>query len=131
MHPPVPYRVLLVDDAPVVRAMVGLVLDVEPDFTVVGQAGDVEEMLAMAERTEPDLILLDHQMPGTPGIEALPALRRLLPHARTVIFTGYADPVLRDLALSAGAADVIVKGINLRRLVAQLRGVCMRRYVFS
>ena len=72
-------RIVVVDDHPIVRQGLVATLDDEPDFEVVGAASSAEEALALVERQRPDVILLDLELPGMSGVEAIPRLREASP----------------------------------------------------
>ena len=65
-----PVRVLLVDDQPLLRRSLAMIIDSAPDLTVVGQAGDGADALAVARRTRPDVVLMDVRMPRLDGLQA-------------------------------------------------------------
>ncbi|MEJ7844977.1 MAG: EAL domain-containing protein, partial [Acidimicrobiales bacterium] len=114
-------RVLLVDDQEGVRATLRIALDVDDEhgFTVVGEAAGAEDTLLLAERLRPDLIVLDVDMPGTTGVEALPALRRVAPDATIVLLT-VGDPAA-VVAAGGGAADgLLMKSRDLGGFVSEL-----------
>lgn len=119
-------RVLIVDDAANLRELLSILLDVEDDFEVVGTAADGQQAVAAAERLRPDLVLLDLAMPVMDGLQALPLLRRHLPDARIVIFSGYEHAAVASEALNAGADAYIEKGTSVTALVAELRGLRSR-----
>ncbi|WP_131748683.1 response regulator transcription factor [Frankia sp. Cppng1_Ct_nod] len=119
-------RVVVADDADGVRDLVCLLLDMEPDFVVVGQARDGAEAVEIVSRTVPDLVLLDVAMPVLDGLAALPAVRRAAPGARVVIFTGFSEQALGEQASALGAHALIEKGLATDGLVDRLRDVCGR-----
>ena len=115
-------RVLLVDDQEGVRATLRIALDVDDEhgFTVVGEAAGAEDTLLLAERLRPDLIVLDVDMPGTTGVEALPALRRVAPDATIVLLT-VGDPAAAVVAAGGAAADgLLMKSRDLGGFVSEL-----------
>lgn len=79
-------------------------------------AASAEQGLALAAEWQPDLILLDHNLPGMPGLEALGRLQPLLPHAQVVMMTGYGSVELAVRAMKAGACDVLSKPLVLGEL---------------
>ena len=89
-------------------------------FEVVGEGGDGEEAIGLAQRHEPALVLLDTSMPTMDGIEALPAILALCPETRVVMFTGFEEHGLAARARELGAADFIEKSIPLEELPARL-----------
>src|SRR5437764_10928003 len=119
----VPDRVLVVDDAAHLRDLLTLLLDIEDDFEVVGTAADGAQALQIAAGLAPDVILLDLAMPVMDGLAALPELRRQLPDARIVIFSGFEHEALAEQALAAGADDYIEKGASVTQLVDRLRAL--------
>lgn len=114
-------RILVADDHPMLREGLVAVLGTQPDFEVVGEASGSEEAVELARQMEPDVILLDLEMPGTDGIDALRRLREAAPATRTVIFTAY-DTDERILgALRAGARGYLLKGASREEIFAAVR----------
>ena len=112
---------LLVDDHPAARRVVRTCVELEPDLTVVGEAGDAPTALALAERLAPDVVLLDLEMPGMGGIEAAAALRRDAPGSAVVVFTLYDDARNRAAARAAGAAGCVGKQEPVEALLRAIR----------
>ena len=111
----------MVDDAANLRELLTLLLDTEDDFEVIGTASDGEQALAVAEALEPDIVLLDLAMPVMDGMQALPQIRRCLPAAIIVIFSGFEQTALVDEALAAGADAYLEKGASVTQMVDLLR----------
>jgi DNA-binding NarL/FixJ family response regulator len=120
-------RVLVVDDAANLRELLTLLLDTEDDFEVIGTASDGEQALIVAESLLPDIVLLDLAMPVMDGMQALPRLRKLLPEAMIVIFSGFEQTALLNEALAAGANAYLEKGASVTQLVDLLRDLRERR----
>jgi len=97
-------RVLLADDHAILRSGLRLLLTTQNEFDVVGEAASGTETLTLAEQLQPDLILLDLNMPALGGLDALPALRKLVPSARILILTMHDDPQYLRQALKNGAS---------------------------
>lgn len=116
-----PARIVVVDDHPLLQEGLVKVLGQEADFEVVGTAGSIAEAVAEIERRRPDLLLLDHQLPDGPGIDACPRFLELDPALRIVVFTLFDSPDLANRALAAGAHGYLVKIGDPRRLIAALR----------
>lgn len=102
-------HILVVDDKPELRLLLTLVLEDTPGWTVVGEAADGREALAVAERARPDLVVLDASMPVMDGVTALPDLRALLPEAVIVLLTAFPRDYLWDRAFAAGADECLEK----------------------
>ncbi len=116
-------RVLVVDDHPVVREGLVAILEDEPDFEVAGSAGSAEDALALAARLNPDVILLDLELPGMGGIEAIPRLAASASGARVLILTAY-DADERVLgAVKAGARGYLLKGAAAGEIAQAIRAV--------
>lgn len=116
-------RILVADDHPMLREGLVAVLATEPDFDVVGEAADGSEVLRLAQRLEPDVILLDLEMPGVDGVAALEGLREAGSAARTVVFTAY-DTDERILgSLRAGARGYLLKGASRQEIFDAIRTV--------
>ncbi|HTJ60845.1 MAG TPA: response regulator transcription factor [Candidatus Saccharimonadales bacterium] len=115
---------LIVDDHPKVRDGVRALLATEPALRVVGEAATGDEALGLALVLRPDLIVLDHEMPGSRGLEVLPKLRVILPDAQVVMFT--MAPGIARQARIRGAAAVVPKD-DLDGLLATLRRVAAAR----
>jgi DNA-binding NarL/FixJ family response regulator len=113
--------VLVVDDAANLRELLTLLLETEDDFEVVGTAADGAQALEAATLLVPDIVLLDLAMPKMDGLQALPELRKRLPEARIVIFSGFDQGGLVDEALRIGADAFLEKGASVTSLVALLR----------
>ncbi|KGN41817.1 response regulator [Knoellia aerolata] len=121
---PKPIRVLVVDDQALVRAGFRLILEIESDLEVVGEAADGEAAVAMAATTAPDVVLMDVRMPGVDGIEAT---RRLVGDgpsaARVVMLTTFDMDQYVYAALQAGASGFLLKDVQPELLVAGIRAV--------
>lgn len=118
-----PLRTLVVDDDPDVRLLVRLNLEVGGRFEVVGEAGDGAEAVQLAYDVQPDVVLLDLQMPVMGGLEAIPAIRRCAPGARVVVLSGTES---REAAQACGAHAYLKKPFDAGSLaeeVATLLGI--------
>jgi DNA-binding NarL/FixJ family response regulator len=116
-------RVLVVDDHPVVREGLMAVLEDSEDVQVVGEAGSAEEALSSVERTRPDVVLLDLELPGINGVDAIPQFSASTAHPRVIVLTAY-DTEERVLAsLKAGAAGYVLKGAPASEITQAIRAV--------
>ncbi|MEJ7583037.1 MAG: response regulator transcription factor [Acidimicrobiales bacterium] len=116
-------RVLICDDHAVFRRGLFLVLDMEPDITVVGEASDGGEAVILAEELLPDVVLMDVRMPRTSGIEATRHLDGTVPDARVVMLTVSDDE--RDLyeSVKAGAQGYLLKEVSIEEVANAVRSV--------
>ncbi|MBO3743052.1 response regulator [Actinoplanes flavus] len=116
-----PARILLADDHALVRRGVRLILDSEPDLTVVAEASDGAEAIAQARTERPDLAILDIAMPRLTGLQAARELSRILPDLRILILTMYDNEQYFFEALKAGASGYVLKSVADRDLVEACR----------
>ena len=101
--------VLLVDDDSVIRAALKKRLDLENDLKVVGEAADGRVAIEIAALYQPDVVVIDNEMPTMNGISAMPGLRAASPASRIIMFSS-SGPEVRSAALAAGADTYIDKG---------------------
>ena len=103
-------RILVVDDHPVVREGLVAIIEAQDDMTVVGEAGDGSQAIAIYKAAKPDVVLMDLAMPGTDGVQAIEGMRDFDPDARVVVLTAYDtdERILR--AVEAGARGYLLKG---------------------
>jgi DNA-binding NarL/FixJ family response regulator len=114
-------RIFLVDDHQVVREGLRRMLELEPDFEVVGEAGTAKDALDQIETLSPEVILMDIKMPGIDGIELTRQLKRKFPAVKVIMLTLY-DEYLAQ-AIEAGANGYLVKDINREELLKAIRAV--------
>jgi DNA-binding NarL/FixJ family response regulator len=103
-------RILVVDDYPIVREGLVSVLENQADYEVVGAVQSAEEGLSIAESAKPDVILLDLELPGMSGVDAIPQFARLIPGVRIIVFTGYDSDDQVFGAIRSGAKGYLLKG---------------------
>jgi DNA-binding NarL/FixJ family response regulator len=116
-------RIVVVDDHPIVRQGLVAALDDEADFEVVGAAGSAEEAVALVERQRPEVILLDLELPGMSGVEAIPKLRDASPASRILVFTAYDTDERVLSAVRAGAGGYLLKGAAVVEIASAVRTV--------
>ena len=117
-----PVRVQVVDDNPTLRAVTCLEVEMAEGMELAGEAADGEQALRVAREQHPDAILLDLDMPGMGGLEALPHLRRIVPDATIVVYTSDDSPRSRLEARRRGATGYVVKGSSgVRDVLTYLR----------
>ena len=118
-----PIRIVLADDHALIRSGLRRVLDGEADLAVVGEAGDVEAALALTERHQPQVVVLDLNMPGTPTLAAIPRFLEASPGSAVVVLTMEAEPGFARTALSAGARGYVLKDAAEAELIEAVRSV--------
>jgi len=118
-----PLRVLLVDDHEVVRDGIRALLDAADDIVIAGEAGSTREAVAVAERTQPDVVVMDVRLPDGSGIEATRDIRAQRPATQVLMLTSFADDEALFASIMAGAAGYVLKQIKGAELVAAIRTV--------
>ena len=114
-------KVLAVDDHPLLREGVAAVLEGEGDIELVGEASSGPEAIELFRRHRPDVTLMDLQMPGMSGIEAILAIRAEYPNARFIVLTTYQGDVQALRALKAGASGYLLKNMLRKELLETIR----------
>lgn len=109
-------RVLLVDDQPLFREGIRVVLSADPALTVVGESADGQQALSACEKLRPDVVLMDLQMPVMDGVVATRRLKVQHPDTRVVVLTTFEDDEHVFEALGAGAVGYILKDVTGDRL---------------
>ncbi|WP_280953242.1 response regulator transcription factor [Acidipropionibacterium timonense] len=118
-----PIRLLLADDQEMVRVGFRMVLDAQPDMTVVGETGDGAEAVALAGRVLPDVVLMDIRMPRMDGLEATERIIAAEPATRVLVLTTFDLDQYVHRALHAGAAGFLLKDAGPTELLAGIRAV--------
>jgi two-component system response regulator DesR len=116
-------RILLAEDQGMVRGALATLLNLEPDIEVVSQVSRGDQVVAEALRTEPDIALLDIEMPGLDGLSAAAALRVARPGCRVLILTTFGRPGYLRRAIDAGVAGFLVKDGPVEELAHAIRRV--------
>ena len=114
-------RVVLVDATPDIRLLLGLALELDAGFTVVGEASDGVEALDVVASTRPDLVLLDLAMPRMDGMTVIPRIRQMCPESTILVLSGFDGAVLGPRTLAAGADDYVRKGTSPQEIVSRVR----------
>ncbi len=112
-----PIRVVIAEDHAVVRQALSIMLDMEPDVSVVGEAGDGQEAVNLVQELKPDLVVLDVRMGGMDGVEATRHLHQLYPEIAILILTGYDDTEVLLNAVEAGAHGFLLKDSSNEELL--------------
>ena len=114
-------RILIVDDHAVVREGLRTFLELQDGLEVVGEAGDGEEALPLAEQLKPDVVLMDLVMPKLDGVGAMQELRRRVPGARVIVLTSFLEDDRLLPAIRAGAAGYLLKNVQPQELARAVR----------
>jgi len=104
-----PIRLLIVDDSEIVRRSLRNILRSRPDWEVCGEAFDGSTAIEMFKSLNPDVVIMDFQMPGVNGVDAAAKILRIDPVATIVLFTQHASPALEQHALEVGIRAVLSK----------------------
>ena len=126
-----PLRVLIADDHPLFRHGIHALLDAAADIEVVGEATSGDEAMAMASALQPDMILMDIQMPGINGIEATRRIVRESPHIRILMVTMFEDDASVFMAMRAGARGYVLKDAEKAEMLRAVRAVGSGEAIFS
>ncbi len=126
-----PLRVLIADDHPVFRNGMRALLNSTPDIEVAGEASTSDEVIALAASLQPDVILMDVQMPGIGGIEATRHILHTSPHITVLVVTMFEDEESVFAALRAGARGYVLKGASPTEVVRAIQAVGSGEAIFS
>jgi DNA-binding NarL/FixJ family response regulator len=125
------YRVLVVDDHPIVRQGLALLIDQEPDLMVCGEAEEAHSALAAIAATQPDVLLLDVSLPGPDGIELLKTIRATDPRLPVLVLSMHDESVYAERALRAGANGYIMKQEATENVLVALRRILRQEMYVS
>jgi DNA-binding NarL/FixJ family response regulator len=124
-------RILIAEDHPLFRKGVISLLSSVPDFEVVGEATTGEEAVVRAEQLQPDVVLMDLQMPEVNGIEATRRILQESPSIRVLVVTLFEDDDSVFMALRAGARGYVLKDADEEEMVLSIRAVSKGEAIFS
>ena len=126
-----PLRILIADDHPLFRKGMRALLESLPDMEVVGEATTGEEVIALAETLQPDVILMDLRMPGVGGIAATRTILHTSPSLRILVVTLFEDDESVFTALRAGARGYVLKDADEDEMVRAIQAVGRGEAIFS
>ena len=124
-------RILLADDHPLFRFGLGALLAATPDMQVVGEATTGEDAARLAGELQPDVVLMDIQMPGLGGIAATRQILLASPHIRVLMVTMFADDASVFATMRAGARGYVLKDAEKGEIVRAIRAVAQGEAIFS
>jgi two-component system response regulator DesR len=116
-------RLLIADDQELIRSAFAALLGMQPDFAVVAAVARGDEVVEAARRTQPDVALLDIEMPGIDGLAAAELLSAQVPGCRSLILTTFGRPGYLRRAMESGAAGFVVKDSPPEQLASAIRRI--------
>ncbi len=123
-------RILIVEDHPVFRVGLNMIIDAQSDMTVVAQAATSSDAIAEFRRHKPDITLMDQRLPGANGTDALITIRGEFPLARIIMLTTSDGDLVIQRALRAGAAAYVLKSAPQNDLLRAIRSVhCGQKHI--
>jgi DNA-binding NarL/FixJ family response regulator len=126
-----PLHVLIADDHPLFRDGMRALVASTPAAELVGEATTGEEAVALAAELQPDVVVMDVQMPGGGGIEATRRISRDIPHVRVLVVTMFEDDGTVFAAMRAGARGYVLKGANYAEMLRAIKAVGNGEAIFS
>ncbi len=125
-----PIRLLVVDDHPLLREGIAAVLEAHPDIELVGEAADGEQAVARFAELRPDVTLMDLQMPGLNGTEAIRTIRAQFADACIAVLTTYSGDARALQAVQAGARGYLLKNMLRKELVTAIHSLAAGKRYF-
>lgn len=125
-----PIKVLCADDHPDLSLLLEKRIGIETDMCSVGRVHDLQHLVREAQRTGPDVVVLDLTMLGRDALEFIPSVQDVCPQARVIIYSGYDHAVPIERARAAGAWGYVSKAAELATLVDAIRDVAAGRRCF-
>ena len=116
-----PISVVVCDDVPELRRLARAVLEEEGEMEVVGEAADGRTAIEVIERLQPEVVVLDLSMPELDGLEAIPLIHQVAPNTEIVVFSGFEEGKVAEVALQLKASRYVRKGAPLEELRSAVR----------
>lgn len=124
-------RILIADDHPLFRDGLRALLTAAPELELMGEATTGEEAITLAAELQPDVVLMDIQMPGRSGVEATRHIVQASPHIRVLVVTMFEDDRTVFAAMRAGARGYVLKGANYAEMLRAIQAVGSGEAIFS
>lgn len=122
---PIPrVSIVLVEDHIILREGLKALIEIEPDFEIVGEFGSAAQCLASIGQLQPDLVMTDLELPQCSGIELLAQIKHVVPNTRKLVLTAHNNEEYIRAALNAGADGYVLKDTNRAELMLAMRTVC-------
>ena len=119
-----PHSIVVIDDDPDVRALVEVLFEVDERFDVLATVGEGRSGVDVVRRLQPDAVVVDLELPDMDGMAVIADIRAVLPEARIVVFSAFADPLTLFDALRSGADGYLDKGSAWAELVPIVAELC-------
>ena len=116
-------RILSVDDHPLMRSGIGALIATQPDMELIAEAATGKEAVQLHRELNPDVTLMDLQMPDMSGLDAISAIKSETPSARIIVLTTYSGDVLAQRAMKAGAQAYVLKSLVRTEILNTIRMV--------
>jgi DNA-binding NarL/FixJ family response regulator len=126
-----PLGVVVVDDHHLVRRGIRMLLTREADIEVIAEAEDGREAVELVEQLEPDVVVIDVEMPNLDGIAATRQIQQVAPHTKTVVVSLYGGASLVEMAMNSGACGYVLKADMFADLLPAVRAALAGRIFFS
>ena len=118
-------RILIAEDHATVREGIRLIIELQDDMEVIGEAGDGREAIRLAEELKPDIVLMDVSMPGLNGLLATAKLKRIMPDVKILTLTRHTDEAYLQELLQAGVSGYVLKQSASAELLRAIRAVAL------
>lgn len=125
------YKILLVEDHPIVREGVTMLIEKEIDLVVCGEAEDAPEAFSLALKVKPDLMIVDLDLASSSGLDLVQQIRESQPETKTLILSMHEERIYAERALHAGAAGYLMKNEVSRKIISAIRTILDGRLAFS
>ncbi|WP_322905896.1 response regulator transcription factor [Paenibacillus campi] len=129
--PAQPIRIILADDQALIRQGIRYILDLQPDMEVIAEAARGDEAVRLAAQHQPDLMLMDIQMPGMTGIEATQTILSAQPGIRIVLLTTFDVQEYVIEGIRAGASGYLLKDIDMGEMIQGIRSICAGGAIYN
>jgi len=124
-------RILIVDDHPLVRSGLRVLIDDEPDLQVCGEAADADEAIRVLDARKPDLVIIDLSLKGSSGLELIKRIKSRAPDVKMLVSSMHDESLYAERVLNAGALGYINKQEAMEKVIEAIRGILQGRVFLS